>query len=288
MNINKVISGVVVLTACMYSNFSSANLDNSCDGEQSIFSDYTVKGNKYVAVCYVNDKIRYVFGKDGDKPDILLNVPKDKVEFSLSGNGDQSITIPNGAYSYTVGEYLRGGPFIQVWKNQKLISEIELGGKVLENNISDYANPDIESNINSNSNSNSNSSAKDSFKLSVSGKYRDIAPGRYYFWKYQLISNMDDLKIHKITVNRGRCSVNESKITYMTRVQEQNMLNRVHYGSKAQQITEDNEVPRTSWDLNYSDVYYFTVSTDSDYGKCKPQEVVIETNQGSSKFTWDL
>ncbi|PVZ87435.1 hypothetical protein C9426_12760, partial [Serratia sp. S1B] len=81
--------------------------------------------------------------------------------------------------------------------------------------------------------------------------------------------------------------VNEKKITYQTKVQEQNMLNRIRYGSKAKQIHEDNEVPRTSWDLNYSDVYYFTVSTDSDYGKCRPQEVVIETNHGNSKFTWN-
>lgn len=278
----RLIISMAMLNISMFSTFTFANPDNSCDGEQSIFSDYTAKGNKYVAVCYVNDKIRYVFGKDGAKPDILLNVPKDKVEFTLSGNGDQSVTIPNGAYSYTVGEYLRGGPFIQVWKNEKLISEIELGGKVLENNIGDYANPDIELN------SNSNVSTKDLFKLSVSGKYRDIAPGRHYFWKYQLISNVDNLKIESITVNRGRCSIGERKITYPTKVQEQNTLNRVRYGSKAQQIKEDNEIPRTSWDLNYSDVYYFTVSTDSDYGKCKPQEVVIETNQGSSKLTWDL
>lgn len=38
MNIKKVISGVVFLTTCIYSNFSSANPDNSCDGEQSIYS----------------------------------------------------------------------------------------------------------------------------------------------------------------------------------------------------------------------------------------------------------
>lgn len=284
----KLIISMAMINISMLSTFTFANPDNSCDGEQSIFSDYTVKGNKYVAVCYVHDNIRYVFGKDGTKPDILLNVPKDKVEFTLSGNGDQSVTIPNGVYNYTVGEYVRGGPFIQVWKNEKLISEIELGGKVLENNISDYANPDVELNSNSNSNSNSNVSTKDLFKLSVSGKYRDIAPGRHYFWKYQLISNVDNLKIESITVNRGRCSIGERKITYPTKVQEQNTLNRVRYGSKAQQIKEDYEIPRTSWDLNYSDVYYFTVSTDSDYGKCKPQEVVIETNQGSSKFTWDL
>ncbi|CAI1187368.1 Uncharacterised protein [Serratia fonticola] len=278
----KLIISMVMLNVSMFSTFTFANPENSCDGEQSIFSDYTVKGNKYVAVCYVHDNIRYVFGKDGAKPDVLLNVPKDKVEFTLSGNGDQSVTIPNGAYSYTVGEYLRGGPFIQVWKNKKIISEVELGGKVLENNISDYASTDIESN------SNRKNSNKDLFKLSVSGKYRDVAPGRHYFWKYQLISNVDNLKIESITVNRGRCLINENKITYMTRVQEQNMLNRVHYGSKAKRISEDNEVPRTSWDLNYNDVYYFTVSTDSDYGKCKPQEVVIETNQGRSTLTWDL
>lgn len=252
MNINKLISGVVVLTAYMYSNFSSANPDSSCDGEQSIFSDYTVKGNKYVAVCYVNDKIRYVFGKDGAKPDILLNVPKDKVEFSLSSNGDQSVTIPNGAYSYTVGEYLRGGPFIQVLKNKKLISEIELGGKVLENNISDYVNPDIHSNSN---NSVSNAQPKEPpYGLTVNTETitRGV-PVPYGHWKYEIRSNVDGLTVKKATVNRGKCNV----IWY----------------------TNPNN-------LKWDDTTTFGVTTDARFSTCKPREVAIETNYGVETFRW--
>ncbi|CNE01770.1 Uncharacterised protein [Yersinia intermedia] len=80
---------------------------------------YTAKGCKHVGVCYVRENIRYTYGKDRAKPNILLYFPKDKVELTLSGNGDQSVTTPNGVYSYTVGEYLRNGPFIQVWNPPK-------------------------------------------------------------------------------------------------------------------------------------------------------------------------
>ena len=83
--------------------------------------------------------IRYVYGKD-DNPEILINVPREKVEFTISGNGDQSVTIPNGEYRYEIGEYLRGGPFIQVWKGSKFITEIKLNGANFENNIEQYIN----------------------------------------------------------------------------------------------------------------------------------------------------
>ncbi|ATF90964.1 hypothetical protein CO704_17635 [Cedecea neteri] len=81
-----------------------------------------------------------MYGKDSGKPEILLNVPAEKVAFSMSANGDQSVTIPNGEFSYTVGEYLRGGPFIQVWKGQKFITEVKLNGTTSENNIENYIN----------------------------------------------------------------------------------------------------------------------------------------------------
>lgn len=133
------VAALTVITG-LFSAFSFANPDDSCDGEQTIFDAYTVKGGKHVGVCYVYGNVRYVFGKDSGKPEILLNVPIDKVDFSMAGNGDQSLTIPNGNYNYILGEYLRGGPFIQVWKDQKFITEIKLNGKTFENNIEQYAN----------------------------------------------------------------------------------------------------------------------------------------------------
>ncbi|MGR7432275.1 hypothetical protein ACU61S_09760 [Klebsiella aerogenes] len=135
----RLLSSAILLTVNMFSMSVYANPYNSCDGEQTIFDAYTAKGGKQVGVCYVYGNIRYVYGKD-DNPEILINVPREKVEFSMSGNGDQSVTIPNGEYRYEIGEYLRGGPFIQVWKGSKFITKIKLNGTNFENNIEQYIN----------------------------------------------------------------------------------------------------------------------------------------------------
>lgn len=266
----KILLNTALVLASIVSIPVYANPDESCDGEQTIFDAYAIKGDKHVGVCYVTGNVRYVYGKDSGRPDILLNVPAGKVNFTISGNGDQSVTIPNGDYSYTVGESLRGGSSIQVWKQQKLISEIELSGDTLENHIEKFSN---------------NANANDTITLNVSSKYKDVPAGRYYFWKYQLISNVDNLTINKITVNSGHCLINEKKRVFMTKAREHNMLDRLHNGGR-NQISEDNEMPRTDWDLNTGGVYYFTVSSDSDYGKCRPREALIETNKGISTFRW--
>jgi hypothetical protein len=268
----KILLNAALVLACIVSIPVYANPDDSCDGEQTIFDAYAIKGGKHVGVCYAAGNVRYVYGKDSGKPDILLNVPADKVKFTLSGNGDQSVTIPNGDYSYTVGESLRGGSSIQVWKQQKLITEIELSGETLENHIEKFSNT-------------GNANANDAITLNVSAKYSDVPAGRYYFWKYQLISNVDNLTINKITINNGHCLINEKKRVFMTKVREHNMLDRLHNGGR-NQISEDHETPRTDWDLNTGGVYYFTVSSDSDYGKCRPREALIETNKGISTFRW--
>ncbi|ECF2500915.1 hypothetical protein E1911_24815, partial [Salmonella enterica subsp. enterica serovar Virchow] len=136
----KILLNTALVLASIVSIPVYANPDDSCDGEQTIFDAYAIKGGKHVGVCYVTGNVRYVYGKDSGRPDILLNVPAGKVNFTISGNGDQSVTIPNGDYSYTVGESLRGGSSIQVWKQQKLISEIELKGDTLENHIEKFSN----------------------------------------------------------------------------------------------------------------------------------------------------
>ena len=136
----RLLSGAMLLTVGMFSMSVYANPDDSCDGEKTIFDAYTVKGGKHVGVCYVYGNVRYVYGKDSAKPEISLDVSAEKVDFSMAGNGDQSLAIPNGDYNYIVGEYLRGGPFIQVWKGQKFITEIKLNGTTLENNIDKYIN----------------------------------------------------------------------------------------------------------------------------------------------------
>ena len=137
----------------------------------------------------------------------------------------------------------------------------------------------------SSANANANANANDAIALNVSSKYKDVPAGRYYFWKYQLISNVDNLTINKITINNGHCLINEKKRVFMTKVREHNMLDRLHNGGR-NQISEDHDTPRTDWDLNTGGVYYFTVSSDRDYGKCRPREVLIETNKGISTFRW--
>ncbi|CUA04050.1 Uncharacterised protein [Escherichia coli] len=136
----RLLGGVVLLSAGVLSVSAYANPEDSCDGEQTIFDAYTLKGGKHVGVCYVYGNVRYVFGRDSGKPEILLNIPADKVDFSMAGNGDQSISIPNGDYIYEIGEYLRGGSFIQVWKGQRFITEIKLDSSNFENNIEQYVN----------------------------------------------------------------------------------------------------------------------------------------------------
>ncbi|HBM2882472.1 TPA: hypothetical protein LVL12_000462 [Klebsiella oxytoca] len=135
----KLINATILSVVALFSAFSFANPNDSCDGEQTIFDAYTIKGDKHVGVCYVHGNVRYVYGKD-ENPEVLINVPREKIEFNQSGNGDQSVTIPDGDYNYIVGEYIRGGPFIQVWKGQNFVTEIKLSENTLENNIERYSN----------------------------------------------------------------------------------------------------------------------------------------------------
>ncbi|MFQ9623258.1 MAG: hypothetical protein ACLR17_18395 [Enterobacteriaceae bacterium] len=117
----RLLSGAMLLTVGMFSMF---NPDDSCDGEQTIFDAYTVKGGKHVGVCYVYGNVRYVYGKDSAKPEILLDVSAEKVDFSMAGNGDQSLTIPNGDYNYIVGDYLRGGHLFRYGKGRSLLLKL--------------------------------------------------------------------------------------------------------------------------------------------------------------------
>ncbi|CAM4403786.1 hypothetical protein [Klebsiella grimontii] len=291
----KLSSTIIFLSGFLFatSSFANETYDLKCtldDGDQMM-------------VSHVSDTVYIAFLAPGDDPDEGGSVIKLDVS---SGGVKQELTEPGMKYPYFTltgtDEEIDGKIIVDynTDENSKIsasFAQIDSKGNNIAKN---YCKPDTikarngltEKGIiavkNSADTASTNVSSKDLFKLSVSQKYRDYSSVRVYFWKYQLISNVDDLKIQKITVNRGHCLINEKKITYTTRVQDQNTLNRIVNGRKAKQITEDNEVPRTSWDLNYSDVYYFTVTTDSDYGRCRPQEVVIETNKGSSSFTWDI
>ncbi|QMD26099.1 hypothetical protein HVZ46_16715 [Citrobacter freundii] len=259
----------------------------SCGGGPLVFSGKTMNHKKAVEICKFSNEYNYIFGKIDDKPDININVPARNVQVeNLKGHdvGITTITIPNDNVKYDTGytqpEGGEGEYTITVLQKGKTIAVIKLDPASVTNNIANYADSGDKSDTNVNPNAN------DALNLEVSAKYSDAPAGRYYFWKYQLISNVNNLKINKIIINDGRCSINEKKRTFFTKTQEQNILNRTLYGSKARQVPEGNEKARTDWDLNTGSVYYFSVTSDRDYGKCRPSEAVIETNQGISTFRW--
>ncbi|MDW5509664.1 MULTISPECIES: hypothetical protein [Enterobacterales] len=282
----KLLSGTVLLAGGMFSVSVLAE-GIPCGGGPVVFYGKTTSHKKAVEICKFSDEYNYIFGKVDDEPDININVPVNQVQVEdLKGHavGITTITIPNGNVKYEIGytqpEGTEGGYAITVWQNNKTTTVVKLDSATVTNNISNYADSGEESDTNVNPNTN------DTLKLNVSAKYSDAPAGRYYFWKYQLISNVDKLTINKIIINNGRCSINEKKRTFFTKAQEQNILNRTLYGSKARLVPEGNEKARTDWDLNMGGIYYFTVSSDSDYGKCRPREALIETNKGISTFRW--
>lgn len=281
----RLLSGTALLAAGMFSVSALAD-GNPCGGGPLVFYGKTTNHKKAVEICKFSNEYNYIFGKIDDEPDININVPASKVLVeNLKGHdvGITTITIPNGNVKYEAGytqsEGTEGEYAITVRQKDKKIAVVKLDPATVTNNIGKYAGSGDDSNTNTNTNTN------DALTLNVSAKYSDVPAGRYYFWKYQLISNADNITINKIIINNGRCLINEKKRVFMTKVREHNMLDRLNNGGR-NQISDDHETPRTDWDLNTGGVYYFTVSSDSDYGKCRPHEALIETNKGISNFRW--
>lgn len=272
---------LVLIIAGLSSGFVIAS-GMPCGGGSVVFYGKTTNHNKAVEICNFANEYNYIFGKVDDTPELNIYIPSSKIKIeSLKGHdvGITTITLPNGNVKYEVGytqsEGTKGEYAINVWQKEKIIAAVKLDPETVINNIGNYADAD----------KNANANTKDILKLTVLEKYSDVPAGRYYFWKYQLISNVDNLTINKITINNGSCQINEKKRVFMTKVREHNMLDRLHNGGR-NQISEDHETPRTDWDLNTGSVYYFTVSSDSDYGKCRPRETLIETNKGISTRRW--
>lgn len=83
--------------------FVSSHLFAQCGTNEKVFSCTTKKG-KIIEVCDKKKTIQYSFGK-ANKPDILINVPREKVTTSQwSGMGPMaySVTIPNANAQYSV------------------------------------------------------------------------------------------------------------------------------------------------------------------------------------------
>lgn len=134
----KLFCGLTLTVAALGCSFANANPADSCDGEQVIFTGYTVKGHKYLQLCYVSGDVRYVYGIDGKKPELVFNTPIEKAEFFLTAHGDSTVVLPRGAYRYTVSDLARGKPILVVDKGNKNLATIEISFDNLESNISDY------------------------------------------------------------------------------------------------------------------------------------------------------
>lgn len=114
-------------------------------GNKTIFSCTTAKG-KLIEVCDAGKSITYIFGTPQAKPEIALNVPRDKATtFQWAGVGrylSYSVDIPNGATTYSVfnsmdrltnAHAMDAG--VNVWEGEKLLTTVKCNGKKVANNL---------------------------------------------------------------------------------------------------------------------------------------------------------
>ncbi len=114
-------------------------------GQPTIFSCSTAKG-KTIEVCDAGKSITYTFGSPQAKPEIALNVPRDKVTtFQWSGIGrylSYAVDIPNGTTTYSVfhgmdritkEHAIEAG--VNVLVHGKLLATVRCSGKQIVNNL---------------------------------------------------------------------------------------------------------------------------------------------------------
>ena len=114
-------------------------------GSETLFSCSTAKG-KIIEVCDAGKSITYSFGSPLTKPDIALNVPRDKATtFQWAGVGrylSYSVDIPNGTTTYSVflsadriteAHGIEAG--VNVFEEGKLLATVKCSGKKMVNNL---------------------------------------------------------------------------------------------------------------------------------------------------------
>ena len=114
-------------------------------GQPTIFSCSTAKG-KTIEVCDAGKSITYTFGSPQAKPEIALNVPRDKVTtFQWSGIGrylSYAVDIPNGTTTYSVfhgmdritkEHAIEAG--VNVLVDGKLLATVRCSGRNIVNNL---------------------------------------------------------------------------------------------------------------------------------------------------------
>ncbi len=114
-------------------------------GQPTIFSCSTGKG-KTIEVCDAGKTITYTFGSPQTKPEIALNVPRDKVTtFQWNGIGrylSYAVDIPNGTTTYSVfhgmdritkEHAIEAG--VNVLVDGKLLATVRCSGRNIMNNL---------------------------------------------------------------------------------------------------------------------------------------------------------
>ena len=114
-------------------------------GQPTIFSCSTNKG-KTIEVCDAGKSITYTFGNPQAKPEIALDVPRDKVTtFQWNGIGrylSYAVDIPNGTSTYSVfhgmdritkEHAIEAG--VNVLVDGKLLATVRCSGRNIVNNL---------------------------------------------------------------------------------------------------------------------------------------------------------
>lgn len=133
----------VCLTAAVF--FAPQAFAKCAAGQPTIFSCSTVKG-KTIEVCDAGKTITYTFGSPQTKPEIALNVPRDKVTtFQWNGIGrylSYAVDIPNGTTTYSVfhgmdritkEHAIEAG--VNVLVDGKLLATVRCSGRNIMNNL---------------------------------------------------------------------------------------------------------------------------------------------------------
>ena len=101
MNTLKTTTALLIASGMMI----GSNAYAACGSSETVFQ-CTTTNNKQIEVCDAGKTISYSFGKRGRKPELALSVPRHQATtFQWHGIGrhiNYSVSIPNGAYTYTV------------------------------------------------------------------------------------------------------------------------------------------------------------------------------------------
>ncbi|MBK5144397.1 hypothetical protein I2494_11820 [Budviciaceae bacterium BWR-B9] len=270
---NKLNISVLFISGVLFAgpSFANGNYDLKCtldDGDQ-------------MTVSHVSDTVYIAFLAPGDDPDeggsvIKLDVPSGGIKEELS---DPDLRYPYYTLTGTDGE-IDGRVVVSYYINadenkaMTYFSNINNKGKEISKHYCKSDTIKIRDELttkgifikNSQTNSVDNQqqiqkyNADDVIDINVTTSNWSNGTVATYWWKYNITSKIDGLKINGFKVNRGNCGV------------------------KLSAESESRMVMKSTFDFGES--IYFNVYTNRDYTKCRPLEASVETNYGN--FTYNF